>query len=503
MGRRPGSWARGSLERVQAMDVRAMFRYACAMTSRVSNRFGGESRLAFPEGFLWGAATSAYQIEGAAHEDGRGESIWDRFAKTSGLVKDGSDGDVACDHYHRWRGDVDLMRSLGLGAYRFSVAWPRVFPTGKGPLNERGLDFYSRLVDGLLDRGLAPYVTLYHWDLPQGLQDEGGWTSRATAERFVEYTEAVVRRLGDRVKHWITHNEPWCASIVGHAKGHHAPGLRDWSAALVASHHLLLSHGLAVPVIREHSAGAEVGITLNLSPSMPASRSPEDASAARHHDGFMNRWFLEPVFRGQYPDDMIRDYAELGYMPRDWETSIVRDGDLARIAVPTDFFGVNYYNRHVARSEKIAEEDNQPRTIVVPPGAEHTDIGWEVYAKGIFEVLMRVHLEYRPAKILVTENGAAYSTGPVAGPDGKKHVPDTKRIAFLRDHLAWTQRAIDLGVKVEGYFLWSILDNYEWDWGYTQRFGITWVDYATQERIPKDSAHWYRRVIEENAVPLE
>jgi beta-glucosidase len=470
------------------------------MTSRVSDRVGHGDRRTFPKGFLWGAATSAYQIEGAAHEDGRGESIWDRFAKTSGLVKDGSNGDVACDHYHRWREDIDLMKGLGIAAYRFSIAWPRVFPTGKGPLNERGLDFYSRLVDRLLERGMAPYVTLYHWDLPQALQDEGGWTNRATAERFVEYSDAVARRLGDRVKHWITHNEPWCAALVGHAKGHHAPGLRDWSAALVASHHLLLSHGLAVPVIRANSAGAEVGITLNLSPSMPASKSPEDVSAARHHDGFMNRWFLEPVFRAQYPDDMIRDYAELGYVPRDWETSIVRAGDLAHIAVPTDFLGVNYYNRHVARSEKIAEQDNQPRTIVVPPDAEHTDIGWEVYAKGIFEVLMRVHLEYRPAKILVTENGAAYSIGPVVGTDGKKHVPDTKRIAFLRDHLAWTQKAIELGANVEGYFLWSILDNYEWDWGYTQRFGITWVDYATQERIPKDSAHWYRRVIEENAV---
>ena len=486
------------------------------VSSRVGERFGRESRLAFPNGFLWGAATSAYQIEGAAHEDGRGESIWDRFAKTSGLVKDGSNGDVACDHYHRWSEDIDLMKSVGLAAYRFSVAWPRVFPTGKGPLNERGLDFYSRLVDRLLEQGMAPYVTLYHWDLPQALQEEGGWTNRAVTERFVEYTHAVVRRLGDRVKHWITHNEPWCASIVGHAKGHHAPGLRDWSAALVASHHLLLSHGLAVPVVRADSPGAEVGITLNLSPSIPASKSPEDASAARHYDGFMNRWFLEPVFRGQYPDDMIRDYAELGHMPRDWHTSIVREGDLARIAVPTDFLGVNYYNRNVARSEKIAEKDNQPRTVVVPPAGspdvEYTDIGWEVYAKGIFEVLMRVHLEYRPAKILVTENGAAYSIGPAAGPAGndraggnavKKRVPDVKRIAFLRDHLAWVHEAIELGAPVEGYFLWSILDNYEWDWGYTQRFGITWVDYETQERILKDSAHWYRRVIEENAVTVE
>ncbi len=456
------------------------------------------SRVTFPKGFLWGAATSSYQIEGAANEDGRGESIWDRFAKTSGRIKDGSNGDVACDHYHRWPEDIDLMKELGLAAYRFSVAWPRIFPTGSGPANERGFDFYARLVDRLLERGIAPYATLYHWDLPQALQDQGGWMNRATAERFADYAEAVSRRLGDRVKHWITHNEPWCAALVGHAKGHHAPGLCDWSAALAASHHLMLSHGLSVPVIRSGSRGAEVGITLNLSPSVPASKSWQDARAARHHDGYMNRWFLDPVFRAQYPGDMVSDYAALGYLPRDW-SSLVRPGDLAQIATPTDFLGVNYYNRHVARSDQIAEKDNLPRTVALAAAAEHTDIGWEVYPEGMFEVLMRVHLEYRPAKVLVTENGAAYSVGP----DSHGRIADTQRIRFLREHLLAARRAIDLGVPLEGYFLWSLMDNYEWDHGYTQRFGIAWVDYETQARVLKDSALWYKRVIQENSVPIE
>ncbi len=273
----------------------------------------------FPKGFVWGSATSAYQIEGAAAEDGRGESIWDRFAKspaTQSRIKDGSNGDVACDHYHRWPADIALMKELGHAAYRFSVAWPRVLPAGRGSVNEKGIDFYSRLVDGLLAAGIAPYLTLYHWDLPQALQDEGGWVNRDTAEAFAEYADVVARRLGDRVKHWITHNEPWCSSMVSNLKGVHAPGIRDGKVAVVVSHHLLLSHGLAVPILRSHSSGAEIGITLNLSPTGPASPSAADADAARHYDGYLNRWFLDPVFRGEYPADMVRDYVEKGYLPR-------------------------------------------------------------------------------------------------------------------------------------------------------------------------------------------
>ena len=449
-------------------------------------------RVTFPKGFVWGSATSSFQIEGAATEDGRSESIWDRFCKTAGKIKDGSSGDVACDHYHRWREDVALMSDLGHAAYRFSVAWPRVVPSGRGRANERGLDFYSRLVDGLLERGITPYVTLFHWDLPQVLEDEGGWPNRATVDAFVEYADVVSARLGDRVKHWITHNEPWCSSMLSYERGIHAPGRKDWPAALAASHHILLTHGLTVPIIRRNAAGAEVGITVNLSPSIPASTSPADYAAARFHDGYMNRWFLDPLFRAAYPADMVAEYGARGHLPAKWE-SLVRPSDLQHIAVPTDFLGVNYYNRHVAR---VSDNDPAPRKVFVAPKAEWTDIGWEVYPQGMFEVLLRAHLEYRPDKIYVTENGAAYSDGP----DGERRVADARRVRFLRDHLLAAGKAIEAGVPLAGYFAWSLIDNFEWDHGYTQRFGLCWVDYATQERIPKNSALWLREVISSGSV---
>jgi beta-glucosidase len=454
----------------------------------------------FPKGFVWGCATSAYQIEGAVNEDGRGESIWDRFSKTQpGRIKDGSNGDVACDHYHRWPQDISLMKKLNMAAYRFSVAWPRILPKGRvaGGVNAPGLDFYSRLVDGLLKEGITPYLTLYHWDLPQTLQDEGGWANRATAEAFVEYADVVSRHLGDRVKYWITHNEPWCSGLLSHQKGVHAPGLQDWPIALAACHHLLLSHGWTVPVVRRNCRNPEVGITLNLSPVMPASPSVQDADACRHHDGWMNRWFLEPLFRASYPADMVTEYTALGYLSKDM--SFVQPDDLREIAVQTDFIGINYYNRAVTRSDKIPESENLPRTIPPATPAECTDVGWEVYPDGMFEVLTRVHLEYRPAKILITENGAAYSDPP----DAAGRIADAKRVRYLRDHLAAAHRAMQVGVPVAGYFAWSLLDNYEWEQGYTQRFGITWVDYVTQERIPKDSALYLRQVIAENAVSAE
>ncbi len=453
------------------------------------------NRHEFPKGFVWGAATSAYQIEGATGEDGRGESIWDRFAKTPSKVEDGTNGDVACDHYHRWKEDVALMKRLGLGAYRFSVAWPRVVPAGRGAVDSRGLDFYSRLVDGLLENGIEPFVTLYHWDLPQPLQDEGGWANRSTAEAFGPYADAVSRRLGDRVRHWITHNEPWCAGLLGYQTGRHAPGLRDWAAALAASHHLLLSHGWAVPIVRANSPGAQVGITLNLCPAVAASPSPEDHGAARHFDGYFNRWFLDPLHRGRYPDDMVADYIERGHLGSEG-LRFMLPGDLKAISTPTDFLGVNYYNRAVMRSDRIAEEKNQPRTVEVAPESEWTDMGWEVYPDGLFEILVRLRAEYDVPKMYVTENGASYSDAP----DGEGRVADARRIRFVRDHLVAAHRAIALGVPLAGYFLWSLLDNFEWDRGYTQRFGITWVDYATQLRVLKDSAHWYQRVIEDNAV---
>ncbi len=444
----------------------------------------------FPDRFVWGAATSSYQIEGAVAEDGRGESIWDRFCQQPGAVAGGAHGDIACDHYRRWPGDVALMRDLGLGAYRFSVAWPRVIPAGIGAVNPPGLDFYDRLVDGLLAAGIEPFATLYHWDLPQPLEDAGGWPVRTTADAFVVYADVVSRRLGDRVKHWITHNEPWCVSVLGYADGQHAPGRRDPAAALAASHHLLLSHGWAVPVIRGNAPGAEVGITLNLVPAVPASASPADRDACRRFDGTMNRWYLDPLHGRGYPADVLADHVAAGAVPATgWP--VVQPGDLEAIATATDFLGVNYYSRAISRG---AGADNLPPALVVAP--VQTDIGWEVYPDGLAEILVRVHQDYRPAKLHVTENGASYATAP--GDDGR--IRDLARTQYLHDHLLSARRAIAAGVPLAGYFAWSLMDNFEWAYGYQQRFGITWVDYQDQTRILKDSGHWYRRVIDANAV---
>jgi beta-glucosidase len=451
--------------------------------------------LAFPRDFLWGVATAAYQIEGAHAEDGRGESIWDRFAATPGRIEDGSDGRVACDHYHRWRDDVALMRSLGVMAYRFSVAWPRVLPNGQGAVNARGLDFYDRLVDGLLEAGLQPFVTLNHWDLPQALQDRGGWAARDTSQVFVDFAACVSMRLGDRVRRWATHNEPWCIATLGHEEGTHAPGLRDPALGLAAAHHLLLSHGWAAPEIRRNAPGAEVGIVLNLVPAEPASGSEADLDAARSFDGAFNRWYLDPLFRGEYPADAVADRIALGHLPPDGLPFLER-GDLAAISAPLDFLGVNYYSRCVVRAGPWAP-GRPARPVQVPQPGPPTDMGWEVHPRGLYDVLRRVHLDYRPPRIYVTENGAAYGDPP--GPDGR--IRDERRLAYLLGHLRAAARAIGDGVPLAGYFHWSLLDNFEWGHGYTKRFGLVWVDFATQRRVPKDSASWYRDVIASNAVP--
>lgn len=445
----------------------------------------------FPPGFVWGAATSAYQIEGAAAEDGRGESIWDRMAHTDGRVIDGTSGDVACDHYHRWPDDLRLMGQLGLQAYRFSVAWPRIIPQGRGAINQAGLDFYDRLIDGLLAAGITPYLTLYHWDLPQPLQEEGGgWAARSTAEAFAAYAEVVSRAYGDRVKHWITHNEPWCAAFLGYQVGEHAPGIKgDWYAALRASHHLLLSHGWAVERIRAASPGAEVGIALNQEPAFPATPSPEDYHAARIYDGYYSRWFLDPVYGRGYPADMVEHYSQQGYLPDGMR--FVLPGDLEAIATPLDFLGVNYYTRAVRSA--AGSYDNAPS----PDGSSAlTEMGWEVFPEGLYQLLTRIAFTYRPAKLYVTENGASFSDGP----DEAGRIPDGRRIGYLRGHLQACARAIESGVPLAGYFVWSLLDNFEWAKGYTQRFGVVWVDFETQQRLPKDSALWYRQCIEANAV---
>jgi beta-glucosidase len=430
----------------------------------------------FPADFVWGAATASYQIEGAASEDGRGESVWDRFCATPGKVRNGDSGAVACDFYHRYRDDIALMRELGLDAFRFSIAWPRVLPEGKGRVNEAGLDFYDRLVDELLGNGIAPYVTLFHWDTPQVLEDAGGWPVRDTVDAFAEYVEAVSARLGDRVAHWITHNEPWVVAWVGHGWGHHAPGRESDADALATGHHLLLSHGRAVEILRRNSPESQVGITLNLDNPYAASDSPEDIAAARWVDGLHNRWFLDPLFRGSYPDDMLDAWAEI--MPE------VHDGDLKLISAPIDFLGVNNYTSPI-----VAADENGGRSRIVRRNdVDRTDMGWEVVPEGLEDLLIRLHHDYEPDAIYVTENGAAYAD--VRGHDGS--VNDPERQSYLESYLAGASRAVAQGVPLRGYFAWSLLDNFEWAWGYWKRFGLVYIDYATLERVPKGSFYWYR-----------
>ena len=447
--------------------------------------------LRFPDGFVWGVATSAHQIEGAYDDDGRGPSIWDRLEAVPGSIADGSDASVACDHYHRWREDIDLMTRLGVNAYRFSIAWPRILPAGRGTVNAAGLDFYDKLVDALVDGGIRPFITLYHWDLPQKLQDNGGWLSRDTVDAFVEYADVVTARLGDRVKHWMTHNEPWCIAHLGHDSGEHAPGIKDPAGALRAAHHVLLSHGRACPVIRKNVPDARVGIVLNLTPSSPASNNPEDADASRWFDGFFNRWYLDPLFHGGYPEDVVEDRIAAGHL-KSRQLPFVRPGDMETISAPMDFLGVNYYSRVVMR----AGEDAWPEAVQVVPDDGLTDMGWEVYPQGLTELVERVHREYGPQRLYITENGAAYSDGP----DESGRVADTRRIDFMRGHVRACQRAIENGVPLAGYFAWSLMDNFEWAHGYERRFGLYWVDYKTQKRIPKDSAFWYHDVIAANTV---
>lgn len=438
---------------------------------------------------MWGAATASYQIEGAWNEDGKGESIWDRFSHTPGRVQDGDTGDVACDHYHRWREDIDLMKELGLQAYRFSIAWPRVLPEGRGRINRSGLDFYDRLVDGLLEANIVPYATLYHWDLPQALEDDGGWLARPVVEAFVEYTDIVTRTLGDRVKYWITLNEPWVSAFVGYREGRHAPGHTDLHKAIAASHHLLLSHGQAVPVIRANSAGASVGITLNLTPKEPASPSVHDRRAAFWEDGYLNRWFLDALAGRGYPQDIVNSFGDA--------MQFVQPGDMDLIATPIDFLGINYYHRDIVRSTEVSEEENHPRTVFCEDAV--TEMDWEVYPRGIYNLLGRLYFEYNIPAVYITENGAAF-------PDkfnGDGSIHDLERLDYIKSHLQMVHKAIQIGLPVKGYFTWSLMDNFEWGFGYSKRFGIVHVDYETQKRTPKLSAAWYRRAIQANSADVE
>ncbi|MEU4666888.1 GH1 family beta-glucosidase [Amycolatopsis sp. NPDC023774] len=451
--------------------------------------------LAFPSGFVWGAATAAFQIEGSTTVDGREPSVWDTFANRPGAIRGGDTGEPAADHYRRAGEDVALMRSLGLGAYRFSLAWPRIQPGGVP--NVRGIAFYDRLVDSLLAAGIQPWATLYHWDLPQRLEDLGGWTSRDTAYRFAEYAETITAVLGDRVASWSTLNEPWCAAMLGYAKGIHAPGRVSATAAAAATHHLLLGHGLAMDVLRRDAPRVPAGITLNLYPVTADSAASQDAEAARRVDGQQNRLFLDPVLRGGYPADVVTDLAPFGF------ADVVRDGDEAMIATPVDWLGVNYYRGYrvagsprpgssPAGSEWLGAADVH---FVPDPAAPLTDSGWEVQPAGLTASLLQVHRDYRPVPLYVTENGASY---PDELRDGE--IADTDRVAFLDAHLRAAHDALDQGVDLRGYFYWSLLDNFEWAEGYAKRFGLVHVDYATQRRTPKRSAQWYSEVIARGAV---
>ena len=436
----------------------------------------------FPADFLWGAATAAYQIEGGWDEDGKGPSTWDTFSHTPGKVAGGDTGDVACDHYHRWRDDIALMRDLGLRSYRFSVSWPRVLPAGVGAVNEPGLDFYDRLVDGLLAADIVPALTLFHWDLPQALQDRGGWGARETIDAFVAYADVVSRRLGDRVPMWITHNEPSVVAVDGHVVGEHAPGLRDRALGLQVAHNLLVSHGLAVPVIRSHAPGADVGITINVWPQKAATDAPEDVAAAERQYAGEAGWYLDPFYGRGYPADIWAIYEERGVAPA------VLPGDLAAIATPTDFLGLNYYSRSTVRADP--SEEPFGAAGVDEPG-EYTDVGWLVVPDGLHDLLTRVWHDHGPAAIYVTENGAAFPDEVAR--DGAIH--DDRRLAYLRGHFLAARRAMDDGVPLRGYFVWSLLDNFEWAEGYDKRFGIVRVDFDTLERTVKDSGHWLRDVI--------
>ncbi len=430
-----------------------------------------DSASIFPDDFVWGVATSAYQIEGAAAEDGKGDSIWDSFCRQPGVIADSSDGSVACDHYHRWAEDLDMIAALGVDVYRFSISWPRVRPGGSGAWNEAGLAFYERLVDGLLARGIKPYVTLNHWDLPDELQAGGGWANRDTVHLFVEYALGIHARLGDRVVSIATHNEPWVVATLGHESGVFAPGVKSRRIASQVAHHLLLSHGMAFRALREHGCTAKLGIVLNLAPMHPATDSAADLAKATLEDGRLIRWYMDPLFKASYPQDVL-DY--LGD-----DAPQVLAGDMQIIASPMDFLGINYYSRSVVSAGEPWDVNSSGRDV--------TDMGWEVYPEGLTELLLRLHSEYPVPPLFITENGGAFNDKMESG-----QVHDARRISYIRTHIAAMAEAMRQGVQMGGYMVWSLMDNFEWASGYEKRFGIVHVDYETQVRTLKDSALWYR-----------
>lgn len=464
-----------------------------------------DSGLEFAPDFLLGSATASYQIEGAFDEDGRGPSIWDTFSKTPGKTTNGDTGDVADDHYHRFEEDLDLMKKLGLEAYRFSIAWPRIQPTGSGPVNKAGLDFYSKLVDGLLERGIRPIATLYHWDLPQALEDQGGWTNRDTAYRFAEYAAIVGEALGDRVATWTTLNEPWCSAYLGYGSGAHAPGVTSKLASLQAVHHLNLAHGLALQELRRVVTKADVtySVTLNFHVLRDGGHGGDEA--IRRIDALANRAFTWPILKGEYPSDLLEDTAAI----TEWD--FVREGDLDTIQQPIDFLGVNYYSTATVRmwdgvSERQNNDGHKPSSGTAWPGSEnvefvkqegpYTSMGWNIAPEGLETLLVSLHDEFPGTPLVITENGAAFEDRVE---DGAVH--DKERTDYLRRHFTAAHRAIERGVDLRGYMVWSLLDNFEWGYGYTKRFGIVHVNYETQERIVKDSGLWYSSLIESRRIP--
>jgi beta-glucosidase len=447
------------------------------------------SKIVFPKDFIWGSATAAYQIEGAYNEDGKGESIWDRFSHTPGNVFEGHTGDVACDHYHRYEEDIQLMKELGIKSYRYSISWPRIFPDGKGKLNEKGLDFYKRLTNLLLESGITPAITLYHWDLPQKLQDIGGWTNRDVTDYFTEFSETIIRSLGDVVPMWFTINEPFIAAFLGHLFGIHAPGIKDMRTTLQVGHNLLLSHGKVLKLYRELNQKGQMGISLNLSYKYPASDDPADIAATNLSFGTVGRWFLDPLYKGQYPEDVLRYYENMKV------SFSYPEEDMKLISQPMDFLAFNYYS-----SEFVKHDDEMGFTHIDPePGKfEETEMNWLVYPQGLYDLIMYLDREYGKPNIIISENGAAYKDEI----NSNGRIEDVKRTKYLIDHLSHAHRAIQDGANLKGYYLWSLMDNFEWSFGYSKRFGIIYVDHETQKRIIKDSGYWYKETIANNGFDI-
>lgn len=445
----------------------------------------------FPQGFVWGAATAAFQVEGAYQEDGRGMSIWDTFCRQPGKVFEGDNGDVACDMYHLYPEDVKRMAEMGITSYRFSIAWPRIIPDGSGAINEKGLAFYSNLIDELLKNGIEPMVTLYHWDLPQALQDQGGWTNRETIEHFVRYAETVFHAYNGRVDLWATFNEPWCISFLSNYIGAHAPGLTDMQAAIDVAHNVMVAHGRTVRKFRELGIKGQIGMAPNTEWAEPFSDSKEDHEAAWRRRGWLNEWFLRPVMTGQYPEKLVEWFKQTtGAAPK------IESGDMELIGSPIDFLGINYYTGSIGRYNE--ESEDLFKYEEVPMGWDKTDIGWNIYPQGLYNVLTYIKQEFGDIAIYITENGACYNDGP----DARGEVHDTGRVEYLKKHVLQVNRAIESGVNVKGYYCWSLMDNFEWAFGYSMRFGMIYVDYETQQRIPKDSYRWYRKLARNNYIEV-